>query len=539
MARRTLNGKPLRHLPAIADLLADGHGFVVVMKSAQVGASEALVNLALWAADSGYGGRGNVLFAMPTQNMMDDFAQARFDKAIQDSTYLRTRLQPEPPRRKGADSKRLKRIGPGYLYLRGTDSRRQLASIDADLVILDEFDQMAVGTLELARKRLSSSRAARLWIASTPRIPEAGIDELFLHSDQRRFFLPCPACGQEQCLRWDDNVDKGEALIVCVACHSALDLQARGRWIAQAPGNSRVHGYHLSRLYSPWANLGDMIAASEETGVASVQEFLNSDLGEPFSPPGGGLSLDTIDRCRGDYALADYAGQPCVAGVDVGLVLHVIIRERRPSGDEGTHRARLRFAGELHHWEELAPLLARFNVDRCVIDAQPEVHKAREFATSWSGNVWLAQYTRREPGHEIAAGRPSIFHVNRTDVFDEMVGRFCSQLVELPAEARTLGGRLKDGYGSYYRQLLAPQRVLEQDANGNWVGRWRDNGKADHFAHSEVYALLAARPENLGVWEWYTEDLARTRREARGVTAQDMQDGNQADILQVCSPFCG
>ena len=50
-----------------------------------IGATELCVNQALWAADSGYAGRGHVLFLMPTQNQMDDFAQARFDRALQDS----------------------------------------------------------------------------------------------------------------------------------------------------------------------------------------------------------------------------------------------------------------------------------------------------------------------------------------------------------------------------------------------------------------------------------------------------------------------
>lgn len=56
-----------------------------------------------------------VLSAMPAQNQMDDVAQARFDRAIRDSPYLRGRLQPEPPARKWADSNRLGRVGPGYL----------------------------------------------------------------------------------------------------------------------------------------------------------------------------------------------------------------------------------------------------------------------------------------------------------------------------------------------------------------------------------------------------------------------------------------
>src|ERR1700694_4871656 len=157
MAHRTVGGEPLLHQPALADIARDDHPIVVIQKSAQVGLSELLVNLALWTADTRYAGRGNVLFLMPTQNQMDDFAQARIDRAIQDSAYLRERLQPEPPRRKGADSKRLKRLGPGAVYLRGTDSKRQIASVDADLVILDEFDQMDEGVVELARRRLASS----------------------------------------------------------------------------------------------------------------------------------------------------------------------------------------------------------------------------------------------------------------------------------------------------------------------------------------------------------------------------------------------
>ena len=115
---------------------------------------------------------------MPTQNQMDDFTQGRIDRALQDSPYLRGRLQPEPPRRKGADRLRLKMIGNGTIYLRGSESQKQIASVDADLVILDEYDQMAEGVLDLARKRLGSSARPRLRVASTPLFPEAGINAI-------------------------------------------------------------------------------------------------------------------------------------------------------------------------------------------------------------------------------------------------------------------------------------------------------------------------------------------------------------------------
>ena len=102
LTHRRYAGGPPMHLPALAAIARDDHPFVVVQKSAQVGLTELIVNRALWAADTAYAGRGNVLFLMPTQNQMGDFAQARFDRAIQDSAYLRGWLQRERPRRKGA-----------------------------------------------------------------------------------------------------------------------------------------------------------------------------------------------------------------------------------------------------------------------------------------------------------------------------------------------------------------------------------------------------------------------------------------------------
>ena len=69
-------------IPALHAIYQDDDPLLVIQKSAQVFASEFLVNTALWAADTKQGGHGNALYVMPTQTQMDDFSQARFDKAI-------------------------------------------------------------------------------------------------------------------------------------------------------------------------------------------------------------------------------------------------------------------------------------------------------------------------------------------------------------------------------------------------------------------------------------------------------------------------
>ncbi len=354
---------------------------------------------------------------------------------------------------------------------------------------------MGEGVLELAKKRLSSSQRGLLRIASTPRLPEAGVNGLYLQSDQRRYLLSCPGCGLEQPLTWEENVDLEQALVVCRSCRHHIDVLAQGRWQAQAPGNGLVHGYHLSRLYSPWANIREMIEASEATTPSALLEFQNSDLGEAFAPPGGGTSIDILDRCRHDYTLDEYAGEVCDIGVDVGTKLHVVVRESVTGGDDGG-TPRLWFTGELDSFDELEGLLDRFNIRRCVVDSQPEAHLARLFALRHGSLAWLARYDRHESGHDWEGSKgddPNVYHVNRLEALDEMYQRFREGRALLPANARHLGGRVKEGFGEYYREMLTPKRTLEQDSSGNWVARWVDNRKADHYAHAEVYCLLAEK----------------------------------------------
>jgi hypothetical protein len=41
--------------------------------------------------------------------------------------------------------------------------------------------------------------------------------------------------------------------------------------------------------------------------------------------------------------------------------------------------------------------------------------------------------------------------------------------------------------------MTALKRHLERDPFGDLNARWDDNGKDDHFAHAELYALLAEK----------------------------------------------
>ena len=217
----------------------------------------------------------------------------------------------------------------------------------------------------------------------------------------------------------------------------------------------------------PWVNLRDMIERSQATTPAELQEFFNSDLGEPFLAPHGSFSLDEFDRLRADYKVGDYRGQPYVMDVDPGTELHVVVRERL--GETGD-RSRLWFAGTVGSFEELDGLFKRYHVHTAVIDAQPEQHAARQFAESHPG-TFVSYYTRTEGDHEFDPST-GVVHANRTLLLDQLLDRMRKGELPIPAQGRIIGGPGKDHFGGYYTQLLVPKRVLMQDASGNWVARW-------------------------------------------------------------------
>ena len=201
--------------PALHDIYRDAHEFVVVQKPAQVGGTELSVNLALWAAATKQGGRGNVLYLMPTQENADRLSQRRIAQAIAESPELRKLVDTSAEGLRPAQRIQMRSIGPGVVYLAGSDQVSQYTGVDADLVVLDEFDQMKDEVLSNAMARLRSSRLNRIRIISTPTIPEFGINALLMRSDERHYQLFCTSCGVWLEPQFPANVDFERERVVC------------------------------------------------------------------------------------------------------------------------------------------------------------------------------------------------------------------------------------------------------------------------------------------------------------------------------------
>jgi hypothetical protein len=493
---REFGGQKMRVPGPLRAIYRDQSPRLTVMKGAQLGFSEWIINLMLWTADSSYAGRGTSLYVQPTGSSAGDFVQGRVRPAIDQSDYLTARMgKVLTGRASDPDKVGLMRLGDGYCYWRTARSKSGLKSVPADVLALDEFDEMPIGTLDLASHRLDSSAAPRIALISTPTYPAAGIDIEYRRGDQRVFMIPCNECGTLQSLEWAKNVQDG--VRVCVRCRESIEAQiARawdvgdiGEWHAQNP-DADARSYQLSQLYRPDADLVEMARALSSSDVTTLQEAWNQHLGLPFSPPGGQLSYEELKRiCTAPFTMADIAGvQGCFMGVDVGARLHVWITW--DTDQFGPEQRYLVGAYEVSEFSEVDELMQRFGVRMCVVDAHPELRSAKAFQLQHPGRVYLCNYTpgRMPPLIPDPEGKDPqrrwTVQVDRTAAMDALSAGLRSARIVLPVDAESVPG--------LFAMLQAPVRRLVRDPRGNLRAEYDEGSRPDHFYHAGLYAELAS-----------------------------------------------
>lgn len=289
-------------LDAIADPSVDD---VVVMSSSQVGKSTLLLAVIGYLIDVD---PSPILVVNPTLEMAEAFSKDRLAPMIRDSQCFDGKILP-PTSRNSGNTLLVKHFPGGVITLAGANSPASLAARPIRAVLGDEIDRYpeSAGTegdpLLLARKRTTTFwNALHFWV-STPTLKDRSrIEKLWTQSDRREYLVPCPHCGHRQALHWDglqyDNkgqidltrFDVGEVAYQCAGCgqrfeewHKA-DLLRQGQWEQQGKTSSKIAGFHLNELYSPWKTwqevARDFEAASGDP--LRLQVFWNTSLGLPF-----------------------------------------------------------------------------------------------------------------------------------------------------------------------------------------------------------------------------------------------------------------
>ena len=301
---------------------------------------------------------GPLMIVQPTLDMAKRYSRQRLAPMIEESPALRRKVHLNRSR-DDANTTLLKEYPGGFLAVAGANSAAGLRSMPIRDVVFDETDGYPLDVdgegdpIALAEARQTTFARRKRLKTSTPTIRDfSRVEAAYLKSDQRRYMLQCPHCGEHQALEWGATTAHGikwhkdadgtplpeTAHYVCqhTGCiieehHKATMLVCRelGGTAYWQPGNpgARVRGYHLSSLYSPlgWLSWAQIVrewlaarTAQKQGDTSLMRAFVNTRLAETWEEAGDKVSQHELARRASDRPLGivPLGGLMLTQGVD-------------------------------------------------------------------------------------------------------------------------------------------------------------------------------------------------------------------------------
>lgn len=270
---------------------------VVMQKSAQVGFTEILLNILGYYISQD---PSPILLVNPTLEMSESFSKNRLAPMLRDTPCMKG-LVADPRSRDSGNSLLLKNFPGGVLAMAGANSPSGLASRPIRIVLCDEVDRFPPSAgaegdpVNLAIKRSATFQNRKIILGSTPTVKGLSrIEAAYQQSDQRRYYVPCPDCGEMQPLVWS-NVTwtpnaPDTAGYACRQCGAIISEKHKprmlllGEWRAEQPGVKGVAGFHLNELYSPWRRWADVVLdfLAAKQSPETLKTWVNTSLGETW-----------------------------------------------------------------------------------------------------------------------------------------------------------------------------------------------------------------------------------------------------------------
>jgi phage terminase large subunit GpA-like protein len=321
---------------------------ISVMKSARVGYTK-IINHAI-----GYHVHQDPCSIMVVQPTIEDaggYSKEEIAPMLRDTPCLQGLVS--DAKAKNSENTILQKMFPGgTLGIVGANSPRGFRRVSRRIVIFDEVDGYPPSAgAEGDQIKLGIRRTEYFWnrkivSGSTPTIKDhSRIERLFYQGDKRRFFVPCPHCGDFQFfkwknLQWPDGRPR-EAFFVCETNGCAIEhkdkramiekgfwhqtIWSNGEWIKEENPLSQKHvSFHIwaAYSYSPNATWGDLASEFLEAkkDVESLKTFVNTVLGEVWEDQYSSKVEATDLKSRAEVYPLNVAPEKvivAVAGVDI------------------------------------------------------------------------------------------------------------------------------------------------------------------------------------------------------------------------------
>ena len=273
---------------------------VTVMKSARVGYTKVLNHVVGYHVHQD---PAPIMVVLPTVEDAQGHSKDEIAPMLRDTACLRA-LVSDAKAKDGANTILHKQFPGGTLSLVGANSPRGFRRVSRRVVLFDEIDgyPRSAGAegdqIKLGIRRTEYYWNRKIVSGSTPTVKDfSRVESLYLQTDQRRYFVPCPDCNHMQYLRWpnitwSDN-DPTTAAYKCEHCEALIPhskkrwMVERGEWRATAiPTNPTHIGFHIWAAYSyspnaTWAQLVEEFLSSRNNPEA-LKTFVNTVLGETW-----------------------------------------------------------------------------------------------------------------------------------------------------------------------------------------------------------------------------------------------------------------
>ena len=283
--------------------------------SRQVEKSTMLCNRIIYEAVMNPG--TSMIFVCPRQEQAAIFSKTRLIPAIEQSPLIRRHLLGDRGRRPQVMNLRFE--NESQLFLRAAfHSADPVRGLSADVLFVDEFQDIADKTLPVLQETLSHSANPRVILTATPKGQDNHVEAIFQQSTGCEWHIPCTACDQSAI---PDERMLGSASLICPNCQHPVSA-ADGRWVARNPNSKWGDGYWINHLMVPWLNPDELLLRQSTYDAA---RFKNECLGLPTALGDHIVTREEIEACCTPRPMATQLsdapneGRQCmIAGVDWG-----------------------------------------------------------------------------------------------------------------------------------------------------------------------------------------------------------------------------
>ncbi|MEX2142016.1 MAG: phage terminase large subunit family protein [Pirellulales bacterium] len=306
--RISFAGRP--YLPPLYDCSQRN---LVLRCSRRTEKSTFLANTILYTACKEPGAK--IIFVSPRHDQSMVFSTSRLLPMIENSPVIRRVLLGRRGRRPNVT--RMQFDNGSAVFVRAAfQSADAVRGLSGDLLLIDEFQDVAEGDLPVLQETLSHAKNGRTILTGTPKLIDNHLEAMFRQSTANEWTITCGNCGRAVIL---DERSLGPRGVICPSCSGDLD-PTLGRWVPKNPQATWGEGFWICHPMVPWLNYDEIL---ERQRTYDLPKFKNEVLGLSTTTGEHVVTREELEACCTESPMTREIlqranGARLMAGIDWG-----------------------------------------------------------------------------------------------------------------------------------------------------------------------------------------------------------------------------